>query len=143
MLWLRRAGTLQRFVEFVALVTGASSGIGRAAALAFAQEGANLARLLVDRGADVLVAPSAWVAGERKVDHWRTLVRARAIENTVYVVAAAQPGPRYTGHSLVVDPLGDVLAEAGDGEEAITATLDPEVVARARETNPSLANRRM
>jgi deaminated glutathione amidase len=102
-----------------------------------------LARLLVDRGADVLVAPSAWVAGERKVDHWRTLVRARAIENTVYVVAAGQPGPRYTGRSLVVDPLGDVLAEAGDGPEVLRATLDSDVLDQARRTNPSLANRRL
>jgi predicted amidohydrolase len=101
-----------------------------------------LARDLVAAGADALVVPAAWVAGERKLDHWRTLVRARAIENVCYVVAAAQPAPRYTGHSMVVDPLGDVLAEAGDGEEAITATLDPDVVAKARETNPSLANRR-
>lgn len=101
-----------------------------------------LARDLVAAGAEALVVPAAWVAGERKVDHWRTLVRARAIENVCYVVAAAQPAPRYTGHSMIVDPLGDVLAEAGDGEESISATLDPEVVASARETNPSLANRR-
>jgi predicted amidohydrolase len=99
-------------------------------------------RALVDAGADVLVAPSAWVAGDRKVDHWRTLVRARAIENTAYVVAAGQPGPRYTGHSMVVDPLGDVLVEAGDGPDVLTALLDPEVIARSRHTNPSLANRR-
>ena len=102
-----------------------------------------MARALVDRGAEVLVVPAAWVAGPRKVDHWRTLVRARAIENTVYVVAAAQPGPRYSGHSLVVDPLGDVLAEAGDGPETVTATLDREALAEARRTNPSVANRRM
>ena len=101
-----------------------------------------LARDLVAAGAEALVVPAAWVAGERKVDHWTTLVRARAIENVCYVVAAAQPGPRYTGHSMIVDPLGDVLAEAGEGEETITATLDPAVVAQARETNPSLANRR-
>ena len=100
------------------------------------------ARALVDAGADVLVVPSAWVAGERKLDHWRTLLRARAIENTAYVVAAAQPAPRYTGHSMVVDPLGDVLAEAGDGDQLVRATLEPEVLRRARETNPSLANRR-
>jgi predicted amidohydrolase len=87
--------------------------------------------------------PAAWVAGERKVDHWRTLVRARAIENTVYVVAVGQPAPRYSGHSLVVDPLGDVLAEGGDGEEILTARLERAVLDRARETNPSLANRRM
>ena len=102
-----------------------------------------LARALVDLGADVLVVPSAWVAGPRKVDHWRTLVRARAIENTVYVVAAAQPGPRYAGHSMVVDPLGDVLAEAGDGEETLEATLSRERVDEAQRTNPSLANRRL
>ncbi|MFC6285450.1 carbon-nitrogen hydrolase family protein [Nocardioides sp. GCM10027113] len=102
-----------------------------------------LARLLVGEGAEVLVVPAAWVAGPRKVDHWRTLVRARAIENTAYVVAAAQPGPRYTGHSLVVDPMGEVLAEAGDGPETLRAELDREVLAEARRTNPSLANRRM
>jgi deaminated glutathione amidase len=102
-----------------------------------------LARALVDRGADVLVVPSAWVAGPRKVEHWTTLLRARAIENTVYVVGAGQPGPRYSGHSMVVDPLGDVVASAGDGPATVRAHLDPEAVARARQTNPSLANRRM
>jgi predicted amidohydrolase len=102
-----------------------------------------LARRLVEQGADVLVAPSAWVAGPRKVDHWRTLVRARAIENTVFVVAAGQPGPRYSGHSMVVDPLGDVLAEADEGPEVLSAELDRESLATARRTNPSLANRRM
>jgi predicted amidohydrolase len=102
-----------------------------------------LGRALVDRGADVLVVPAAWVAGPRKVDHWRTLVRARAIENTAYVVAAGQPGPRYSGHSLVVDPLGDVLAEAGEAAETLTATLDTAVLEEARRTNPSLANRRL
>jgi predicted amidohydrolase len=101
------------------------------------------ARALVDAGADVLAAPSAWVAGERKVDHWRTLLRARAIENVAYVVAAAQPGPRYSGHSMVVDPLGEVVAEAGEDEATVLrATLDPGLVEEARRTNPSLANRR-
>lgn len=102
-----------------------------------------LARLLVDRGAEVIVVPAAWVAGPRKVDHWRTLARARAIENTVYVLAAGQPGPRYTGHSLVVDPLGDVLAEAEEGPALLTATLDRAALDEARRTNPSLANRRL
>jgi predicted amidohydrolase len=101
-----------------------------------------LARELVAAGAEALVVPSAWVAGERKLEHWRTLLRARAIENVCYVVAAGQPAPRYTGHSMVVDPYGDVLAEAGDDEESVTATLEPAVLAEARETNPSWANRR-
>ena len=102
-----------------------------------------LARALVDAGADALVVPAAWVAGPRKVDHWTTLLRARAIENTVFVIGAGQPGPRYTGHSMVVDPWGDVLVEAADGAGTYTATLDPAQVAEARETNPSLANRRL
>jgi predicted amidohydrolase len=102
-----------------------------------------LSRALVAAGAEVLVVPAAWVAGPRKLDHWRTLLLARAIENTAYVVAAAQPAPRYTGHSMVVDPLGEVLAEAGDGAEVITAVLDREVLEEARRTNPSLANRRL
>ena len=102
-----------------------------------------LARALVDRGAQLLVVPAAWVAGERKVDHWRTLVRARAIENTVFVAAAGQPGPRYSGHSLLVDPLGDVLAEAGEEATTLSVDLDPGRLDRARLTNPSLANRRL
>lgn len=102
-----------------------------------------LARLLVAAGAEVLVVPAAWVAGERKVDHWRTLARARAIENTAYVMAVGQPGPRYTGHSLVVGPLGDVLAEAGADEQIVTAELVRGDLASARSTNPSLTNRRL
>jgi predicted amidohydrolase len=102
-----------------------------------------LARRLVDAGADVILVPSAWVAGPRKVDHWTTLLRARAIENTVYVVGVGQPAPRYTGHSLAVGPLGDVLVEGGDDAEVLTVELDLAAVAEARRTNPSLANRRL
>jgi predicted amidohydrolase len=102
-----------------------------------------LARLLVGAGAEALVVPAAWVAGDRKVDHWRTLVRARAIENTVHVVAVGQPAPRYCGHSMVVDPLGDVLVEAGPDEAVLDAVLDRAVLDEARRTNPSLANRRL
>ena len=102
-----------------------------------------LARRLVDGGADVIVVPSAWVAGPRKVDHWTTLLRARAIENTVYVVGVGQPPPRYTGHSMVVGPLGDVLLEGGEDAGTLTVEIDPSAVAEARRTNPSLANRRL
>ena len=101
------------------------------------------ARALVDEGAEAIVIPAAWVAGDRKLDHWRTLLAARAIENTVYVLAAAQGGDRYTGHSLVVDPWGSIVGEADLPPEIIRATLEPEVVAHAREINPSLANRRI
>ncbi|MGA8845314.1 MAG: carbon-nitrogen hydrolase family protein [Nocardioides sp.] len=102
-----------------------------------------LARLLVAAGAELIVVPAAWVAGPRKVDHWRTLVRARAIENTVFVAAVGQPGPRYTGHSLVVDPLGDVLVEADAEPAVLRAEVDRAALVAARRTNPSLLNRRL
>jgi len=103
-----------------------------------------LARALVDRGAEILVVPAAWVAGERKVEHWRTLVIARAVENTVYVAAAAQPGPRYTGHSMIVAPHGDVLVELdADTDEVAWSGISRELLDEVRSTNPSLANRRM
>lgn len=102
-----------------------------------------LARSLSTEGVDVIVVPAAWVAGPRKVMQWQTLLRARAIENVCWVVAAAQPGPRYCGHSMVVSPVGEVVAEAGEGEELLSAALDLAAVREAREANPSLANRRM
>jgi predicted amidohydrolase len=102
-----------------------------------------LARRLVDAGGQVILVPAAWVAGERKVYHWTTLLRARAIENTAYVVGVGQPAPKSSGHSMVIDPLGDVVVEGGDGPEVLTAELDLAAVERARRTNPSLANRRL
>jgi predicted amidohydrolase len=102
-----------------------------------------LARALTVAGAEALLVPAAWVAGERKVEHWRTLLRARAIENTVWVVGVGQPGPRYTGHSIVVSPDGDVVVEAGEEATVLDAVLDREAVAAVRRTNSSLANRRL
>jgi deaminated glutathione amidase len=101
-----------------------------------------LARELVRRGAELLVVPSAWVAGPAKVDHWRTLVKARAIENTVYVAAVGQPPPRYSGHTMVVAPTGEVLTELDDEQTVAEVELDRQLLADARATNPSLANRR-
>jgi len=102
-----------------------------------------LARALATQGAELLVVPAAWVAGPLKVDHWRTLVRARAIENTVYVAAAGQPAPRYSGHSMLVAPTGEVLGEAGEDDAVAAGTVDLDLLAEARSVNPSLANRRM
>jgi predicted amidohydrolase len=102
-----------------------------------------LARALSAEGIDVLVLPAAWVAGPGKVMQWQTLLRARAIENVCWVVAAAQPGPRYCGHSTVISPTGEVVVEAGDDEEVLRVTLDLDAVRAAREVNPSLANRRL
>ena len=101
-----------------------------------------LARELVSQGAELVVVPSAWVAGPDKVHHWRTLATARAIENTVYVAAVGQPGPRYSGYSAVVGPGGEPVAEVGDGDHLLTASVDHAVLEQTRATNPSLANRR-
>lgn len=102
-----------------------------------------LARQLVEAGAHGFIVPAAWVAGEHKLDHWRTLLRARAIENTVAVAAVGQSGPRYTGHSLVVDAMGSIVEEAANAQVIVTATMDFDAVRHARSVNPSLANRRI
>ena len=65
-----------------------------------------LFRVLVDKGVTLFAVPAAWVPGPLKQEHWTTMCRARAIENTSYLAAAAQPPPRYCGHSLVLDPMG-------------------------------------
>jgi predicted amidohydrolase len=102
-----------------------------------------LSRALVDAGADVLAVPAAWVRGSLKEDHWATLLRARAIENTVYVLGAGQCGRTYIGCSMVVDPMGVVVAGLGPGEGVASGVVDPAVLAEARRVNPSLANRRL
>jgi predicted amidohydrolase len=101
-----------------------------------------MARSLIDAGAQVILLPAAWVVGPGKEDHWDTLVRARAIENTAYVVAAGQTAPRFTGHSMVVDPMGVVVAGAGEEPGVITATLSPERLDAVRAKLPSLGHRR-
>ena len=99
-------------------------------------------RWVVDAGADVIALPAAWAAGPAKEDHWRTLIRARAIENTVYVAAAGQTGPVSCGMSLIVDPMGIELACAGLEPGVASAAVDPGRIRAVRQINPSLANRR-
>jgi deaminated glutathione amidase len=101
-----------------------------------------LGRALVDAGADTFVVPAAWVRGALKEDQWCTLLRARAIENTVYVLGVGQCGRQYVGRSQVIDPEGVVVADAGSGEGSVSAVVARRVVDEARRRNPSLANRR-
>ncbi len=101
-----------------------------------------VSRRLVDAGADVLVVPSDWVPGPRKVDHWTTLLTARAIENVSWVVAANHAASSGTGHSTVIDPYGQVVVEAGDAPVFLDAELNPEDVPAARIANPSVSQRR-
>jgi predicted amidohydrolase len=103
-----------------------------------------LARHLIAQGADLISISAAWMAGNRKADHWETLVRARAIENTVWVAAAGSVAPNCIGDSLVVDPLGVVKAALGDEPEAtVTVEISPARTEAVRRVLPALENRRI
>src|SRR5690606_31270294 len=101
-----------------------------------------VARTLVDAGADVIVVPAEWVRGPLKEHHWTTLLAARAIENTVYVVAADHPAPIGVGHSQIIDPLGVVIAGVGTAEGIAVAQLSRDAIERVRKVNPALRLRR-
>ncbi|MBE5252542.1 deaminated glutathione amidase [Mixta mediterraneensis] len=101
-----------------------------------------LARRLVLDGADVLVLPAAWVKGPLKESHWELLTTARALENTCYMVAVGECGPRNIGNSLVIDPLGVAIAKAPESGALVFADLDPQRIAYARRVLPVLENRR-
>lgn len=101
-----------------------------------------ISRQLVLQGADVLIMPTAWVAGSIKEEHFEILVRARAIENTVYFCAADQIGNQFVGRSMIVDPMGIIIASIGEEEGMCTAEVDLDRVKRVREKLPCLANRR-
>lgn len=109
------------------------------------------ARALVAGGAELIVLPSAWAAGPFKEEHWVTLVRARAIENTVWVAAAGQvpdPGERPTraptgiGRSMVVDPMGVARLDLGPHPGVGVAEIDTALTARVRAEVPCLQHRR-
>ncbi len=107
---------------------------------------AYLYRSLAQKGADFLTIPAAFTKVSGKA-HWHVLQRARAIETGCYVIAAAQCGThaenRQTfGHSLIVDPWGEVLADGGDMPGVITAVIDPAKVAEARSKIPALTHDR-
>ena len=105
-----------------------------------------LYRAQVDEGAELFVVPAAWPAP--RVEAWRLLLRARAIENGAWVLAAAQGGAHEDGretygHSLVVDPWGRIVADAGGDEPGIVyAEIDPAASAEARKKIPNLKNAR-
>ncbi|MER5462937.1 carbon-nitrogen family hydrolase [Streptomyces sp. NPDC002668] len=104
-----------------------------------------LFRGLVDAGAQAFVVPAGWPA--RRREHWTLLARARAVENQAYVLACGTAGTHagveQAGHSIVVDPWGEVLAEAGPDEEVLSVELDPARVATTREQFPVLRDRRL
>lgn len=102
-----------------------------------------MARTLAGAGAQILVAPSAWVAGDKKIEHWNIMNRARAMENGCFLVAPAHTGNIYCGRSLVVDPFGEVLLEMDEDEGIGYAEVDLDVVQQTRQKLPLLAGRRL
>jgi len=127
----------------MASVDGARLGLSICYDLRFPE----LYRSLAVAGAELLAVPAVFTARTGR-DHWEVLLRARAIENGAWVLAAAACGaggagaiPAW-GHSMVVDPWGRVVAEAGAGEEIVRAQVDLDAVAAARRQIPALVNRR-
>jgi predicted amidohydrolase len=104
-----------------------------------------LYRILAVEGAEIVTVPAAFTSFTGK-DHWELLLRARAVENQCYVLAANEwgsygDGRSSYGRSMIVDPWGLVMAQAGDDDGVIVADLDREVLTRVRQSIPSLANR--
>lgn len=136
---------------FVFDVDGVTVGVATCYDVRFPE----LFRELADMGAEVVLVTAHWGAGDGKVDAWRLLNSARAVDSTTWIVACDQAdastagivepeGPRFgVGHSLVVSPMGVVEHELGDSEETLTVTLDIDAVTRARTVIPVLANRRL
>jgi len=101
-----------------------------------------VSRRIVDAGADLLLVPAEWVRGPLKEHHWRVLVTARAIENTIYIAAADHAPPVGAGNSMVVDPMGVELVTIGEETGIAVADVKFARVASVREKNPALELRR-
>ncbi|WP_038913420.1 deaminated glutathione amidase [Dickeya zeae] len=103
---------------------------------------AEMARQLAISGADVLVVPAAWVKGPHKEAHWELLARTRALENTCYLVATGECGDRNIGNSMVIDPMGVVIAQAAEQPELLLAELNLERIQTVRRQLPVLHHNR-
>jgi predicted amidohydrolase len=128
------------------VVTSTAGGVAMGMSVCYDLRFPELYRILALRGAQVLLVPAAFTLATTR-DHWETLLRARAIENQAFVIAANQigenePGRRSGGRSMIIDPWGVVLAQATDTVGVIVADLDLDRLQAIRESLPSLANRR-
>lgn len=101
-----------------------------------------ITRILTLMGTEILFVPSAWTRGLMKEEHWMTMLKARALENTIFVVAPGQTGNVFIGRSLVVDPFGIVIADAGEEEKLLIVELNLDRIANVRKTLPVLKHRR-
>ncbi len=138
----RESNTIAPGEEIVTVdVDGVTVGLATCYDLRFPE----LFRILALQGADVIMLPAAFTLATGR-DHWEPLIRARAIENQVFMVAAGQvgqhpPGQWCYGRSMIVDPWGVVIAQASDAPTVIAATLDLGHLERVRRQIPSVANR--
>jgi predicted amidohydrolase len=128
------------------VVSADARGVGLGMSICYDVRFPELYRILALRGARVMLVPAAFTLATTR-DHWEVLLRARAIENQAFVIAANQigthpPGRRSGGRSMIVDPWGLVLAQAADGVSYVTADLDLARLEQVRAELPSLANRR-
>ena len=101
-----------------------------------------MSRSLASSGSEVLVAPSAWVKGERKEEHWLTINKTRAIENGCYVIAPDQLGNIYCGRSVVVDPYGKILLDMKKKQGIGYVNIELKKIKQIRKVLPLLKNRR-
>lgn len=101
-----------------------------------------MSRIAVDKGADVLLYGAGWIAGSLKELHWETLLRARAIENTCYVLASCQPPPTSVGMSMGIDPSGLVIGGIAAVHGVLTIDVLPERLRDVRKDLPCLEHRR-
>jgi predicted amidohydrolase len=130
--------------EIVLSETAGGAGLGLS--ICYDLRFPELYRILAVRGAQIIAVPAAFTLATTR-DHWETLVRARAIENQAFVIAANQvgshpAGQQSGGRSMIVDPWGVVLAQAPDSEGHVVAQLDMDRQRDIRASLPSLANRR-
>lgn len=99
-------------------------------------------RALIDSGANIIALPAEWIPGPLKEYHWNTLIRARAIENTVFVLAADQCAPTGVGNSAIIDPMGITLASVGEISGIAVAEICDQRLKEVRRINPALELRR-
>ncbi|MBR2563288.1 MAG: carbon-nitrogen family hydrolase [Paenibacillus sp.] len=103
-----------------------------------------LARTLALNGARALIVPAEWP--NPRLHHWRTLLTARAIENQMYVIACNRVGKEgdteFFGHSMIIDPWGEIVAEGGEGEEIVSGVIRPSLVDEVRGRIPVFEDRR-
>jgi predicted amidohydrolase len=101
-----------------------------------------MSRSLASAGSEILVAPSAWVQGKMKEEHWITINKTRAIENGCYVISPDQVGNIYCGRSIVVDPFGKILLDMKKRQGIGIVNISLDKVKQTRRMLPLLKNRR-